>query len=129
MHPAITLQARPTKRSKAELARRAQLLLLWRRGRVDMFDAAMFDEPAWDGLLALYMAEQAQLVLSIASLAEQVGVRLHIMVRWIDYLEEKGLVVRKTDQAGGSPGFVCLSVKGRCSLEQYLAVTLATDCR
>lgn len=130
VHPTIRLVGHPaTKRSQAELARRAQLLLLWRRRRMDLFDAAMFDEPAWDALLALYMSEQARLTLSVASLADQVGVRLHIMMRWIDYLDEQGLVVRGADQSHGRPGFVRLSDKGRSDLEHYLSETLATDCR
>lgn len=129
MHSTIRLQDHQEKRSKPELARRAQLLLLWRRRRTDMFDAAMFDEPAWDGLLALYMAERGHLTLSVASIAEQVGVRLHIMMRWVDYLDEQGLVVREADQSHGRPGFVRLSDKGRSDLEHYLAATLATDCR
>jgi DNA-binding MarR family transcriptional regulator len=129
VHPNIQLKAHQTKHPKAELARRAHLLLLWRRRRMDVFDAAMFDEPAWDGLLALYMSEQARLTLSAASLAEQTGVRLHIMVRWIDYLEEERLVVRGPDQAHGRPGFVRLSDKGRSDLEAYLSATLAMDCR
>jgi DNA-binding MarR family transcriptional regulator len=129
VHPVVKLQANQTKRSKEELARRAQLLLLWRRQRTDMFDAAMFDEPAWHALLVLYMSEQGRLTLSVASLAEQVGVRLHIMMRWIDYLGEQGLVVRTADQLHGRPGFVSLSAKGRSDLEQYLSGTLVTDCR
>ena len=130
VHPTIRLVGHPaTKRSNEELARRAQLLLLWRRRRMDLFDAAMFDEPAWDALLALYMAERARLTLSVASLAEQAGVRLHIMMRWIDYLDEQGLVVRAADQSHGRPGFVRLSDKGRSDLELYLSATLATDCR
>lgn len=129
MHPDFQLKAQQTKHSKAELARRAQLLLLWRRRRMGMFDAAMFDEPAWDGLLVLYMSEQAQLTLSAATLAEQIGVRLHIMIRWIDYLDEQGLVVRGADQAHRRPGLVRLSDKGRSDLEDYLSATLATDCR
>jgi DNA-binding MarR family transcriptional regulator len=75
------------------------------------------------------MSEQARLKLSAASLAEQTGVRLHIMVRWIDYLEEERLVVRGPDQAHGRPGFVRLSDKGRSDLEAYLSATLAMDCR
>ena len=129
MHPIIKLKGHQTKRPKEELARRAQLLLLWRRQRLGMFDSAMFDEPAWDALLALYISEQARLTLSVASLAEQVGVRLHIMMRWVDYLDEQRLVVRGADQLHGRPGFVRLSDKGRSDLEHYLAGTLATDCR
>jgi DNA-binding MarR family transcriptional regulator len=129
MHPTIKLAADRTRRSKAELARRAHLLLLWRRWRMDKFDAAMFGEPAWDGLLALYLAEQARLTLTASSLAEQVGVRLHIMMRWINYLDEQGLVARGADQAHGRPGFVRLSDKGRSGLEDYLSRTLALDCR
>jgi DNA-binding MarR family transcriptional regulator len=129
VHPTIRLQGHPTtKLSTEQLARRAQLLLLCRRRRLDLFDPAMFDEPAWDGLLALYMSEQARLTLSVASLAEQIGVRLHIMMRWIDYLDQQGLVIRGADQLHGRPGHVRLSDKGRSDLEHYLSGTLATDC-
>jgi len=111
-------------RSKDELAHWAQLLLLSRRRRAEMFDAAMFDEAAWDGLLVLYMNERGGIATSAASLAEEVGARLHIMMRWIKYLEAQRLVIREPDQLNGRPGFVRLTDKGHSDLERYLSETL-----
>jgi DNA-binding MarR family transcriptional regulator len=84
----------------------------------------MFDEAAWDALLALYVDEQGGLTVSAGSLAEQVGIRLHIMMRWIAYLEGHGLVVRGTDALQGRSGLIRLSDKGRSDLERYFADTL-----
>lgn len=109
-----------------ELVQRARFLLLCRRGRTTFFDPAMFDEVAWDALLNLYLDEQSGLAVSAVTLAGQVGVCLHVLIRWIGYLEGQGLVVRRRDELQAREGSVRLSDKGRFDLERYLSGTLAT---
>lgn len=123
MHPIIGEPDRAALKqamaSGNRLLRRAQLLLLCRRRRTEVFDPGMFDEPAWDGLLVLYVEEKAGLTATVARLAELIGARVPILLRWIEYLEEQGLVIRTGFR--GPAASVALTEKGRCDLELYLS--------
>lgn len=112
----------PQTPSAEDLLERAHLLLHCRRVRKDLFDEGIFNEAAWDALLTLYVNEQAGLSVTIERLAVLVGTCLSSSVRWIDYLEEVGLLARRS--IGGTMAVVRLSPKGRSDLESYLSRTL-----
>jgi len=75
-------------------ARRLQCL---RRDRDRLFGAELFADPAWDMLLALYVAEADGQVLSIDGLCARAMVPAAAALRWVVALEERGLVVRDAD--------------------------------
>ena len=98
---------------------RAELILRWRRRRMEMFDRRMFSEPAWDGLLALYIDEAAGLSVTVARLARLIGAPVPTFLRWVDYIQEEGLVIRTASRGAAAP--VALTDKGHCDLELYLS--------
>lgn len=63
-----------------------------RKARVKMFPGDIFDEPAWDILLALYCAAGRNKVSTMASLGQSIGAPCSTMKRWIRQLIERDLV-------------------------------------
>lgn len=98
-------------------ANEAQTLLKLRRIRRDHLPGNLFAEPAWDILLSLYCSEAFGQSETLASLASAVSAAESTAGRWLDCLEQEGLIER-------SPGLfktmhVMLTPAGRQALEQY----------
>src|SRR5437868_12556323 len=72
----------------------ARDLVAARKLRASIFPFEIFGEPAWDILLALYVASD-----SLHGTATPVeafsGVPLTTTIRWLKYLEAEGLVTRR----------------------------------
>jgi DNA-binding MarR family transcriptional regulator len=71
----------------------AQTLFGLSKARAQLFPKSMFGEPAWDMMMALYIAEQ---VPAAADLARWTDTALTTAMRWISYLESHKLVVRES---------------------------------
>lgn len=131
MHPVIDdpdgTDSQQVAHSENPLLRRAEFLLLCRRRRVEIFDRSIFDETAWDALLALYIEEAARRTVTVARLAGLIGARIPLVQRWAEYLEEQELVIRKPGGVQGRVGAVALTAKAHRDLELYLSRTLTLD--
>ena len=112
-------------RSREDLLATARFSLEARRGRVEHFSPAMFGEPAWDLLLALYVTQADTPAPAVSSLAKTAGIAITTAFRWIDYLEEKRLIERERSSEDGRALTVALSEDGRARLEGYFADVLA----
>lgn len=112
-------------RSHQNLLLTARFLLDARQGRTAHFSPAMFGEPAWDLLLALYMTQADVPAPAVSSLAKTAGIAITTAFRWIDYLEEKQLIERQRSSADGRALTIVLSNDGRARLEGYFADVLA----
>lgn len=97
----------------------AKVILRWRRRRAKIFDGKMFNEPAWEGLLALYVEEASGLTVTVGRLAGLVGAPVSIFLRWVEYLQGNGLVIQTSSRRAAAR--VALTKKGRCDLELYLS--------
>jgi len=92
-------------------ADRARALLAQRRCR----DAAagplaeLFGEPGWDMLLNLFIAYEEGRALPEAAIADVMGVRAAVAIRWLEVLIERGLVRRI---GGEGPPAVSLTEAG-----------------
>jgi DNA-binding MarR family transcriptional regulator len=84
------------------------------------FDRNLFGEPAWDILLTLYMIDGDQRRLSTRDLSKLANLALTTALRWLDYLEEQGLIARKTNPFDRRVIYVELSDKGRSAMDHYL---------
>src|SRR4051812_21439685 len=62
--------------------------------REKMFNERMFGEPAWDVLLALYIIDRDRRRVNTRELSGLAGVALTTTLRWLDYLEQEGLICR-----------------------------------
>ena len=103
-----------------DLRKKAIALFDSRRRRLDFFARAIFNEPAWDILLALYIRAWTHSPLSIATLSQVVGTPPSSTLRWVGYLARERLIERidtpqdrRTTQVGISP-------KGWQILNDYL---------
>ena len=108
---------------KADLARRARLIFATRRKRSQIFGKGMFGEPAWDMLVALYVGDTAGPRATVGRLSELTEAPLTTAIRWLDYLEQQGLVHREPHPTDRRAIFVELTDKGRSVMERYLSGT------
>ena len=97
----------------------ARRILYGRRIRAQMFEPAMFGEPAWDMLLTLYVHEAAGHRPTRANLAQSAEVPPSAAVRWQDYLERQELI-ELTHGATDGPLHLRLTPKARDKLNDYL---------
>jgi DNA-binding MarR family transcriptional regulator len=111
--------------SRENLLSAARFSLDARQGRVEHFSPAMFGEPAWDLLLALYVTQADNPAPAVSNLAKTAGIAITTAFRWIDYLEEKRLIERKRSSDDGRALAVALSEDGRARLEGYFTDVLA----
>lgn len=72
----------------------AREMYLRRFARSRFLKGAMFGEPAWDMLLALYVAELTGVRYTVTQVSSYAGAPATTSLRWIDYLESHGYVVR-----------------------------------
>jgi DNA-binding MarR family transcriptional regulator len=111
--------------SRENLLSTARFSLEARQGRAEHFSPAMFGEPAWDLLLALYVTQADTPAPAVSSLAKSAGIAITTAFRWIDYLEEKRLIERQRSSDDGRALTVGLTEDGRARLEGYFADVLA----
>jgi DNA-binding MarR family transcriptional regulator len=98
----------------------ARFFYLARQSRAEYFSPAMFGEPAWGVILALYLKEAEAVGPTISSLARAAGTPVSTAVRWLDYLEKRGWVERQSNSVDGRALTAMLSIEGRNRLEKYL---------
>jgi DNA-binding MarR family transcriptional regulator len=124
-----TLELAETEASRAAAASPGQRALLREHARQirfsrdlrqKSFDRNIFGEPAWDILLALYTIDGDQRRLNIRELAKLSSLALTTVLRWLDYLEEQGLIGRKPNPFDQRMIDVELSNKGRTAMDCYL---------
>jgi DNA-binding MarR family transcriptional regulator len=111
---------------REQLLRKAREIFSGRRNRRKHFNRAMFDEPAWDIVLALYIAEFREARLTISRIADWIEVPTSTAVRWIDYLEKQRLIERQPHPNDKRISFLRLLDRGRAAMDTYLSELIAT---
>lgn len=94
-------------------------LIRARRERSRYLSQELFAEPAWDMLLDLLQAELGQRRVSVSSLCIASGVPSTTGLRWLNYMVEQGLVVRRADPEDGRRVFVELVPEVSRDLRRY----------
>ena len=102
----------------------ARALLEDRRRRSRLFNPGMFGEPGWELLLNLYVNDQDGARLTIGKLIQIAGTAQSTSLRWLDYLEDQGLISREAHPTDARTAFVALTDKARGSLTSYLSQML-----
>jgi DNA-binding MarR family transcriptional regulator len=93
-----------------------------RRGlRRKLFDPNLFGEPAWEILLALYVADDVERRLSIAQLTAVTHVPLTTALRWLALLEDQDLVSRTIAPDDQRIVLIELTDSGRRAMNAYLS--------
>jgi len=88
--------------------------------RAKSFDHNMFGEPAWDILLVLYTIDGDRRRLNIRELSKLASLALTTALRWLDFLEQRGLITRKANPFDQRMVYAELSEKGRAAMDEYL---------
>lgn len=98
----------------------AQTLIDQRRMRRRFLPDDLFHEPAWDMLLALYLAWHANKVMNVKTLVSAADAPVTTSQRWIDHLAKLGLVTRVVDPTDRRRIEVTLSHTGLEAIDGYL---------
>lgn len=93
-----------------------------RQRRREFFGEDLFGEPAWDMLLDLYIAEKKNKRVSVTAACIGANCPGTTALRWLQQLEERGLLVREADKKDGRRSFVRLSEQGYAKMTDYLRV-------
>lgn len=92
-----------------------------RRRRAAVFRSNdLFGEPAWDILLGLYLADQAQQKLSVSNVCDVAGVAPTTGLRWIERLEKEGWVHRTPDPVDRRRFWILLTERALDVMRAYL---------
>lgn len=97
----------------------ARSWMLVRNLRTEFLPRSLFGEPAWDLLVALFVWDDTGSPMAVSELAKLVDAPASTAVRWMQYLEEKGLVVRRRSDRDRRILKVSLSDEGRRRLDAY----------
>jgi hypothetical protein len=113
------------KRAKEEsrrqlLLERALATMEMRQLRHKFFDPAMFGEPAFDMLLALYVTQARPPIVSLRMLSPLVGVSQSSAVRWLKFLVGEGLAFSVGGDGDAGAVHATITGKGRILMGEYL---------
>jgi len=113
-------KAWPGGRAGLTLCAMAERLYSERRQRDALFPSGLFGEPAWDLLLALFVAEEEGRALDVAAAFEAAHIKPSAGRRLIARLESIGLIHREADVADRRRRIVGLTEDARERLADYL---------
>lgn len=106
---------------ECRMARVAEGILRQRRRRKDYFGTSLFAESGWDLLLELYVGESSGSSTTAEQLLTSTMGPPSIAARWLEHLQEEGLVRRLMHRGKSGTEFVELTNKSRLAMEAYLA--------
>ncbi|MGP7795720.1 hypothetical protein [Sphingomonas sp. CLY1604] len=98
----------------------AKQLLAQRMARFDHFPAELFHEPAWDMLLALFVAHEERRTMNVKTLVASAHAPVTTSQRWIDHLHKLKLVDRVIDPVDRRRMEISLSDSGYTAVTAYL---------
>lgn len=98
----------------------AERLIAERRARRTYFAPDLFHEPAWDMLLALYIANEEGRILNVKALVGSSDAPVTTSQRWIDHLHKLRLIDRVGDPDDRRRVEISLSDTGLVAIERYL---------
>ena len=110
--------------SDEKLAQIATWLYSERIYRAGQFNPALFGEPAWDMLLDLFIQKANGRRVGTTSLCLGANVPQTTGLRYIDLLEEEGLVYRYTPPDDKRLSLVDYTPEGYKRMRQYLSLTM-----
>ncbi|AXJ95302.1 MULTISPECIES: hypothetical protein [unclassified Sphingomonas] len=84
----------------------------------------LFADPAWDMLLDLYVAEATGRRVSVSDACIAAAVPQATALRWLNMLDQRGLVIRTADQTDRRRWWMTLSDAGVALVERMLPPTM-----
>jgi hypothetical protein len=101
---------------------KAEALYMGRRMRDRLFPRNVFSEPAWDILLALFLAPRSDNGIKIEPVLTECEIPRETGLRYVALLEQQGLVDAQPT-AGGDAKLVALSQVGMRLMKQFFELT------
>jgi DNA-binding MarR family transcriptional regulator len=102
----------------------ARAVIEARHTRTHALPPAIFGEPAWDMLLALYTCPRSEEGERVSNLSLSSGTPATTTLRWIDYLEREGFVTRRSCPTDKRVVFIQLTDKASDAIGTYLGSLL-----
>ena len=128
MHQPSSLDSRPTTGTAADRADERTRARAWaerlyaeRRGRDALFPVGLFGEPAWDLLLAMFIARDKGQTMILCRAYKAAGVSDTTGRRLLDRMEEEGLITRRRAPRSRKMRIVELTDHAVERLTEYLA--------
>ncbi|HEY0147376.1 MAG TPA: MarR family winged helix-turn-helix transcriptional regulator [Allosphingosinicella sp.] len=103
----------------------AQALLGARRHRGEMLGAQLFADPAWDMLLALFVAAEQGESFSVSRLCAAAAVPQTTALRWLEQLEQNKLVIRAADATDARRTLISIAPDAREKMRILLRRTVS----
>ncbi len=98
----------------------AERLIAERRARRAYFAPDLFHEPAWDMLLALFLANEEGRIMHVKALVASSDAPVTTSQRWIDHLHKLRLIDRVGDPDDRRRIEISLSDTGLTAIQRYL---------
>lgn len=99
-------------------------LLEQQKARLSYFPGDLFHEPAWNMLVALFVAHHQKQTMNVKALTAYAGTPATTSLRWVDHLHDRGLIDRTTDMVDRRRVEVSLSDSGLGAMTKYLTAIL-----
>ena len=96
-------------------------IILARRMRASVLAPELFSDPAWDLLLALFLARLQRQRMTTWQLARETAISESMAARWLDALDQQGLLRRRSASRGDEGAVVVeLSPAGSNAMQEWL---------
>lgn len=102
------------------LRERCRRELRWRLARADCFGSDLFTDPAWDILLLLFSEELWRGGMAAGEF-DRLGLPLTTIERWLQALDQRGLIQAAGNNANGLARKVGLSKRTRDAMIRYFS--------
>ena len=113
-------QRRPAFGNRSNLVSLAKRIKEFRAMRGAVFAPELFGEPAWDLLLALYIAVGDQYRLKVTDACAESSVPESTALRWLSSLAEAGLIRYEPNPTDARSRYVALSNAGAAMMDRLL---------
>lgn len=110
----------PGGQEEAKLCHLAMQLLNHQRARREYFSKDLFHDPAWNMLIALFVAHHQKTVINVKTLIASADAPATTSLRWIDHMHDLGLIDRTVDMVDRRRVEVSLSNAGSIAMTKYL---------
>jgi len=107
-------------KNRAEVVARAERIRKHRARRGELFPQPIFGEPPWEMLMALFV-DYPENGATTSQLAASTGLPSTTAARWLGYLEDHGLVQRRSHPADRRCRLVELTDTARAALDKCFA--------
>lgn len=102
----------------------SRTLILERRLITESLGPSLCANPVWDMLLDLYVAEATGRRVSVSDACIAAAVPQATALRWLNMLDQRGLVIRTADQTDRRRWWMTLSDAGVALVERMLPPTM-----